>query len=70
MNSTTDTIQGSPTFHYKIERVEGGFKCTNTSLGPQVDPVVAEDEMTALDGAKKATEAFIGKGSGAQNQKW
>jgi hypothetical protein len=66
MNSPSDTIQGSPTFHYKIEKVEGGFKCSNVSLGPHIEPVVREDEQAALRAAKMATEAWMGKGSGTQ----
>lgn len=68
MNSPSDTIQGSPTFHYILEKLPdgSGYSCRNHSLGPQVPVVTAETEQQALTQAKAATEAWMGKGSGTQ----
>jgi len=66
MNAPSDTIQGSPSFHYKIERVDNGFMATNVSLGPQVEPQIRETEREALEAAKAATVEWMGRGQGTQ----
>ena len=62
MNFPADQIFGSPSFHYKVEKEGEAYKCTNVSLDGKVAPVVRASEREAIDAARQATEAYIGKG--------
>lgn len=69
MNAPADQIFGSPTFHYRVQRLENGtYRCTNESLRQHIDPVEAPSESEAINAAKAATEAWVGKGSGSQGK--
>lgn len=62
MNFPSDQIQGSPTFHTRVEKLpDGRYKATNVSMA-QVEPQIRGDEMDAIRAVRMATEAFIGKG--------
>lgn len=61
MNFPSDQIFGSPTFHTKVEKCDGGFRATNVSM-PSVPPQVRASEAEAVNAVREATEAYIGKG--------
>lgn len=60
MNFPSDTIQGSPNFHTKIVKVDGGYRATTDIRG--VEPVTAPSESQAILAARAAVEAFFGGG--------
>lgn len=60
MRTPNDSIFGSPSFHYRLRRLEDGtYEATNESLRQHIAPQRGANERDAMDAAKAATEAYV-----------